>query len=213
MGNRWCNALLVFCLATEVVGWAASPPREENRFGSLRSPSVSSWVLADFDGDSLIDIVTSRAERLQGHEYSHEVSLKLSGSPATSFTFRDRYPNVQLNSRDLDGDHDRDIIIRETGTSEPLAVWLNDGSGHFLQGDLEHFRAALEEHHSPDIELPQIDDDSPFDVGDQRVDPAVMETSAIRPEQEARTPRVEIDSTGAEAHDSERRSRAPPRNT
>jgi hypothetical protein len=170
-------------------------------------------MLADFDGDSQIDVVTSRAERLQDHEYSHEVSLKLSGSPSTSFTFRDRYPNVQLNSRDIDGDHDRDIIIRERDTSEPLAVWLNDGSGHFLQGDLEHFRAALEEHRSPDIQLPQIDDDSPFDVGSQRIDPAVMATSVIRTEQEARTPRLEIDSTGAEAHDSDRRSRAPPCNT
>jgi hypothetical protein len=170
-------------------------------------------VLADLDGDSQIDVVTSRAERLAGHEYSHEVSLKLSGSPATSFTFRDRHASVQLNSRDIDGDHDRDIIIREAGTSEPLAVWLNDGSGHFLQGDLEHFRAALEEHHSPDIALPQIDDDSPFDVWSQRIDPAVMGTSVIPAEQEARTPRLEIDSAGAEAHDSERRSRAPPRNT
>jgi hypothetical protein len=181
-------------------------------FGALPSPSVSSWVLGDFDGDSQIDVVTSRAERLPGHEYSHEVRLKLSGSASTSFTFRNRYPSVQLNSRDIDGDHDRDIIIRETGTLEPLAVWLNDGSGHFLQGDLEHFRAALEEHHSPDIALPQIDEDSPFDVGDQRIDPAIMATSVIRPEHEARTPRLEIDSTGAAAHDSERRSRAPPRN-
>jgi hypothetical protein len=88
---------------------------------------------------------------------------------------------------------------------------LNDGSGHFLQGDLEHFRAALEEHHSPDIELPQVDDDSPFDVGDQRIDPAVMTTSIVSPEREARTPRLEIDSAGADAHDSDRRSRAPPR--
>jgi hypothetical protein len=167
-------------------------------------------VLADFDGDSRIDVVTSRAERLPDHEYSHEVSLMLSGSPSTSFTFRDRYPDVQLNSRDIDGDHARDIIIRETGTSEPLAVWLNDGSGHFLQGDLEHFRAALEEHHSPNIELPQIDDESPFDVGDQRIDLAIMGTSIIRAEQEAGTPRLEIDSTGAEAHASGGRSRAPP---
>ena len=34
MGNRWCNESLVFCLATEA-GWAASPPREDNLFGSL----------------------------------------------------------------------------------------------------------------------------------------------------------------------------------
>lgn len=205
--------LLVFCLAAGTVGWAASPPSGESVFGSLPSPSVSSWVLGDFDGDNQIDVVTSRAERLPGHEYSHEVSLKLSGSPSTSFTFRNRYASVQLNSQDIDGDHDRDIVIRETGTSEPLAVWLNDGSGHFEQGDLEHFRALLEEHHSPDIRLPQIDDDSPFDVWDQRIDPAIMGTTVIRGEQQARTPRPEIDSTGAEAHDSERRSRAPPRNT
>jgi len=169
-------------------------------------------VLGDFDGDSQIDVVTSRAERLSGHEYSHEVSLKLSGSSSTSFTFRDHYPSVELNSLDIDGDHDRDIIIRETGTSEPLAVWLNDGSGHFMQGDLERFRALLERRHSPDIELPQIDDDSWFDMGDQRIDPAIFATSVIRADQQAQTPRLEIDSSGAEAHDSQRRSRAPPRN-
>ena len=207
------HRLLVFCLATGAVGSAASSPGQESVFGSLRSPFVSSWVLGDFDGDSQVDVLTSRAERLPGHEYSHEVSLKLSGSPSTSFTFRDHYANVELNSRDIDGDHDRDIIIRETGSSEPLAVWLNDGSGHFLQGDLEHFRAALEEHHSPDIQLPQIDDDSPFDVGDQRIDPAIMATSVVRSEQEVRASRSGIDSTGADAHDAERRSRAPPRNT
>jgi len=170
-------------------------------------------MLGDFDGDSKIDIVTSRAERLPGQEYSHEVSLKLSGSPSTSFTFRDRYPNVQLNSRDIDGDHDRDIIIRETGTLQPLAVWLNDGSGHFLQADLEHFRAVLEEHHSPDIQLPQIDHDVAFDLGQQRTDPAIMPISVIRPEPESRTRRVENETPGAEAHDSQRRSRAPPSTT
>ena len=203
--------LLVICLAAGAVGWAASPPTGESVFGSLPSPSVSSWVLADFDGDSQIDVVTSRAERLQDHEYSHEISLKLSGSPSTSFTFRNRYPSVQLNSMDIDGDHDRDIVIREAGTSEPLAVWLNDGSGHFLQGDLEHFRAVLEEHHSPHVRLPQIDDDSPFDVSDQRIDPAIVGAAVLRAEPEARTPRLRIDSAAAEAHDSERRSRAPPR--
>jgi hypothetical protein len=206
------HRLLVFCFAAGAAGWAASPPSEERVFGSLPSPSVSSWVLADFDGDNQIDVVTSRAERLPDHQYSHKVSLKLSGSPSTSFTFRDRYPSVELNSLDVDGDHDRDIIIRKTGSAEPLAVWLNDGSGHFLQGDLERFRAALEEHRSPGMELPRIDDDSPFDVSDPRIDPAVIATSVIRPEQEARSPRPEIDSSGAEAHDSERRSRAPPRN-
>jgi hypothetical protein len=204
--------LLVLCLTTGTVGWAASSPLKESVFVGLPSPSVSSWVLGDFDGDSQMDVVTSRAERLPGHEYSHEVSLKLSGSPSTSFTFRDHYPSVELNSLDIDGDHDRDIIIRETATSEPLAVWLNDGSGHFMQGDLERFRAVLEQRHSPVIELLQIDNDSPFDVGDQRIDPAIMETSVIRAEQETRTPRLEIDSAGAEAHDSTRRSRAPPRN-
>jgi len=206
------HSLLVLCLATGTVGCAASTPSEESVF-SLPSPSVSSWVLGDFDGDSQMDVVTSRAERLSGHEYSHEVSLKLSGSPSTSFTFRDHYPSVELNSLDVDGDHDRDIIIRETGTSEPLAVWLNDGSGHFLQGDLEHFRAVLEEHHSPDIKLLQIDNDSPFDLGDQRIDPAIMATSIIKAEPQARTPRLEIDTASAEAHDSTRRSRAPPRIT
>src|SRR5947209_2393470 len=99
-------------------------------------------MLADFDGDGKLDVVTSGPGRPDGDGFAHEVIVQLSASEPSSFAFGSRYRSVQLNSRDVDGDHDRDIIIREAGSSEPVAVWLNDGSGHFLRGDLERFRAA-----------------------------------------------------------------------
>jgi len=77
-------------------------------------------MLGDFDGDSQIDVVTSRAERLPGHEYSHEVSLKLSGSLSTSFTFRDHYPSVELNSRDIDA---TTIAISSSAKQAPRSRW------------------------------------------------------------------------------------------
>ena len=37
--------------------------------------------------------------------------------------------------RDVDGDNDRDLLILEPGSRRPVGVWLNDGAGHFTEGE------------------------------------------------------------------------------
>jgi len=205
--------VILFLAAAGTAASAASPSSPASVFGDVGSYPGSSWVLADFDGDSQIDVVTSRARPLQGHEYAHEVSLSLSGSPSTSFTFRDRYASVELNSLDVDGDRDRDIIVREAASSELLAVWLNDGSGHFLPGDVERFRAVLETHRGAGIGLPRIDGDPVPEVSDQRNDPASVETADPASPRQFETLASETTARGAGACRCGRHTRAPPRST
>jgi hypothetical protein len=66
----------------------------------------------------------------------------------------------RLFLRDLDGDADRDLIL-ESFDREPLAVVLNDGGGHFHQGNLDDFRAMLRRPESRSIEAPAAASDSP----------------------------------------------------
>jgi len=62
--------------------------------------------------------------------------------------------------RDLDGDSDRDLIV-ESFDREPLAIVLNDGGGHFHQGNLDDYRALLRRPESRSIDAPAVPSDSP----------------------------------------------------
>ena len=61
---------------------------------------------------------------------------------AAAFAVPSGFPNERLRARDLDGDKDRDLVL-ETLSSVPLAVWINDGAGHFKRGNLDDFRFQL----------------------------------------------------------------------
>jgi hypothetical protein len=130
-------------LLLSAAGFAAPKP-DLDVFRGLNSPWVSGWALADFDGDSQIDVATATSGRHDADGYAHEVSLRLSGVPPSSFIFRDRYAKVRLSARDMDGDDDRDLLILEASSMQPVGIWLNDGSGHFDEGDLADFRDALQ---------------------------------------------------------------------
>ena len=58
------------------------------------------------------------------------------------FSFLIRSTANRLSARDLDGDNDRDLVL-ETAFRVPLAVWINDGAGHFQEGNLDSFRFQL----------------------------------------------------------------------
>ena len=133
--------LLPLFLLTSAAGFAAPKP-DSNFFRSLSSPWVSSWALADFDGDSEIDLATASSGRSDARGYAHEVSLSVGGS----FIFHNGYAKVRLSARDMDGDQDRDLLILEATSLLPVGIWLTDGSGHFAEGNLADFSDALETH-------------------------------------------------------------------
>jgi hypothetical protein len=136
------RSVLLFLLVSAAA--FAAPKPDPDLFRGLNSPWVSGWALADFDGDSQIDLATATSGRHDARGYAHEVSLKLSGVPPSSFIFRDRFANVQLSARDMDGDDDRDLLILEASSMQPVGIWLNDGAGHFEEGNLADFRDVLQ---------------------------------------------------------------------
>jgi hypothetical protein len=98
--------------------------------------SQTTWAVADFDGDRKPDLV-SVTEPSASDPVIHFGSLE-----SGAFTAASGLPTHRLRARDLDGDSDRDIVL-ETLASVPVAVWINDGSGHFKRGNLDEFRSQL----------------------------------------------------------------------
>ena len=103
--------------------------------------SVSGWVLADLNGDQQIDLASASSGLSDTGGYAQEVRVTLGASRETSFHFQSRGATVELTSRDVDGDHDGDLIVFEPLSNQPISVWLNDGAGTFHEAPLANFSA------------------------------------------------------------------------
>jgi hypothetical protein len=106
------------------------------------SPSTS-WVVADLNGDRIADFAATGPGQRDGAGYVHRISIQLTGFRATSFVVRGSSPSVRLSFRDIDGDHDRDLIVLESWSASPVGVWLNDGTGHFTEANVSDYAARL----------------------------------------------------------------------
>jgi hypothetical protein len=109
----------------------------------LDSPAVSGWVLADLNGDQKVDLATARSGGHDANGYTQEVRVMLGAFQQTSFHFLSPGATVELSSQDVDGDQDRDLVILEPVSREPIGVWINDGAGLFHEGNLADFEALL----------------------------------------------------------------------
>ena len=108
-------------------------------------------VVADLDGDRQADVAISRATRRGGSSYLHDITFHFSGSEDRVITVRTVLKAERMTLRDLDGDADCDLVL-ESITREPLAVFLNDGNGHFHEGHLEDLHFQLER---PEFAVPR----------------------------------------------------------
>jgi len=106
-------------------------------------------VLTDLNGDQNIDLATAKSGRRDARGYSQEVKVRLGAFQETSFRFQSRGAKIKLISRDVDGDHDSDLVVFEPLSSQPIGVWINDGAGSFHEGRLADFRKLWSEQPGP----------------------------------------------------------------
>lgn len=106
---------------------------------SIRSGvPCAAWVLADFDGDRKPDLAIAELPGLNGAAGSITVRSDGSGS----FPLAAGLSTEVLRARDLDGDADWDLVLFSVEAG-PIAVWLNDGAGHFERRDVAEFHYQL----------------------------------------------------------------------
>jgi hypothetical protein len=150
----WRIPFLIFTLAAAntclaVTGRIASAPPLPRR-----SLEPVGWAVADFDGDRQPDMAVAKIES-QGAGYVYWLEFDLSATRAgDSAPPRHGFPagaasvfGLHLTPRDVDGDHDLDIVVSLGFARQPVAVWINDGQGGFEEGDLAAYPAltCLEE--------------------------------------------------------------------
>jgi hypothetical protein len=135
--------LLVFtmagaCLASSGHGPGSPLP--------LRSLEQAGWTVADFDGDKQPDLAFANAKGRGSYGLELDLSTRRDGAAAgrNSFPALPTSPfGIHLTARDVDGDHDLDIVITAGFADKPVAIWINDGKGQFEEGDIAAFPAWI----------------------------------------------------------------------
>jgi hypothetical protein len=141
-------SFLIFAVALATTCLAATGPILSAPPLSPRSLEHVGWAVADFDGDSLPDVAVAKMEA-QGAGYVYWLELDLSAGRATDSAQQRPGLSVtpssifglHLTPRDVDGDHDLDIVVTIGFTRQPVAVWINNGQGGFEEGDLDAYPA------------------------------------------------------------------------
>jgi len=97
-------------------------------------PTIGSVAqVADFNSDGRPDIaVATRAADVDGSTYRIDFSLSNGLRQSVSFVSALRFLTVR--AFDVDNDHDLDLVVTPILSHEVVAVWLNDGAGHFKPG-------------------------------------------------------------------------------
>jgi hypothetical protein len=109
----------------------------------LRSLDYAGWTAADFDGDNQPDLAITEAKGRNGYILDVRLSTNLESglrSQQPELPVLSTSPfGLHLTPRDVDRDHDLDIVITVGIARQPMAVWINDGQGRFAEGDLTSF--------------------------------------------------------------------------
>jgi hypothetical protein len=197
--------ILLLALAVSGVGLAAAAP---DLPGSLES----GWVLADLNGDHNVDLATARSGLHDASGYAQEVRVTLGAFRQTSFNFQSSTATVELSTRDVDGDDDGDLIVFEPLSSQPIAVWLNDGAGTFHEARLADFEKLWSEHPGSTWRV-RITALAMLAISDERTQTTISTAAMTAPEPIATKGIRQSEPAHRDARRSNFRPRAPPCNS
>lgn len=105
--------------------------------------SQNLWAAADFDGDKTIDLARVNVRRAGNRVVASGVELFAFCENSVPSIFSS-FPLAELvlSARDIDADHDQDLILRDPFGGKALGVWLNDGTGAFSETKPSAFPGA-----------------------------------------------------------------------
>jgi len=123
----------------------------------IRIDARTAWAVADFNGDHRLDLITASSTRNFSGTYTHSIEVALGGSESGSLSFASADAHIRLQVRDVDGDHDADLVVLGAISAKPIDLWINDGAGNFQHGDASRLQTESE---TPSIEGLESDDDT-----------------------------------------------------
>jgi hypothetical protein len=132
---------LTLPIANSARGWAAAPTCEPvfaASAGGLPNVSPASatglslgFAMADFTGDTHPDLATVEINGFDSASAKYVIEIQLSEGGHQFLRLTAPFGGLLIAPKDVTGDGTLDLVVRAAKTHVPVAVFLNDGSGHF----------------------------------------------------------------------------------
>jgi hypothetical protein len=162
--KRFSLRELAVCALIAVGGsWLALIPSQRQNAGpstswfpvSLSLGLPDSGVLGDFDGDRRADVAIARPQGFINGAYRYRVEVLFSEQPAGGFDVESGPAGgLHLSARDVDGDHDLDLVITSDFGRQPVGIWINDGHGRFTHSAPEVYPKSIWQEPNEELERP-----------------------------------------------------------
>jgi len=113
--------------------------------GTFEPPTAPalSLAMADFTGDTHPDLATVELEKLDFSSARYWIEIRLTEGGHQVLKLRAPLGGLLITPRDVTGDGNLDLIVRSASSRAPVALFLNDGNGHFSRADVASFANAL----------------------------------------------------------------------
>ena len=102
-------------------------------------------AMADFTGDSQPDLAILELNRLDSSRAYYVIKIQLTEGGRQSLNLTAPARSLVITPMDVTGDGTLDLVVRSVGSKVPVAVFLNDGCGHFSSDQPARFSTAVRE--------------------------------------------------------------------
>jgi len=139
--TAWRAALAIAILAATASGVCAGPiggaaiPLDQPAFrlGTAAAPFSAAKRVGDFDLDGRTDLAVVDRLTTRGGETRYLLEVDLSNGTTQNLVFSSAQPALDITLVDIDHDGDVDIVLTPILTRAIAAIWVNDGSGRFVE--------------------------------------------------------------------------------
>lgn len=115
---------------------SARPDDVPFRLGTAGSPFERSTAIGDVNADGRPDVIVADRASQWTRGTGYRLDFAISGETATSVTFQTNEEAIGIRLADIDHDSDLDIVLSSAVSGRTIAVWLNDGAGHFTRSSM-----------------------------------------------------------------------------
>lgn len=128
--------------AANRMGSQPAVPKRESADASAKGVSLDNspkpttglsmgFAMADFTGDTHPDSATVEFNGFDSARAQYVVEIRLSEGGYQFLPLTAPFGGLLITPKDVTGDGNLDLIVRDAKSQVPVAVFLNDGSGHF----------------------------------------------------------------------------------
>jgi hypothetical protein len=128
-----------------LVGGSAATRADVSKLPAASTGQGPQFAISDFDGDRQPDKASIQAGPGGYGRTDYWIQLELSATGRQFIRLTAPAGGLQIEARDVNGDHAIDLVLSTAWSRRPVAILLNDGHGRFSRAEPSTYPGAFSE--------------------------------------------------------------------